>query len=80
MTQATIAVIAVLVFAWAVLSGAATRRNVTGPMVFAVVGFVLANPDWGVLHVDIDTSTVHGLVEVTLALLLFSDAARVNAR
>ncbi len=80
MTEMTLAVLGLLVFAWAVLSGAAERRNVTGPMVFAVAGYVLCNPDWGVLELDVETAAVESLVEVTLALLLFSDAARVNVR
>jgi NhaP-type Na+/H+ or K+/H+ antiporter len=80
MTEVTLAVLGVLIFGWAVLSGAAERRNVTGPMVFAVAGYVLCNPGWGVLDLDVETAAVESLVEVTLALLLFSDAARVNLR
>jgi NhaP-type Na+/H+ or K+/H+ antiporter len=80
MTEVTLAVLGLLIVAWAVLSGAAQRRNVTGPMVFAVAGYVLCNPGWGVLELDVDTAAVTSLVEVTLALLLFSDAARVNVR
>lgn len=49
-------------------------------MVFAVAGYVLCNPDWGVLELDVETAAVESLVEVTLALLLFSGAARVNVR
>jgi NhaP-type Na+/H+ or K+/H+ antiporter len=47
-------------------------------MVFSVAGYVLANPDWGLLSVDVETPAIHLIAEVTLALLLFSDAARVN--
>ena len=54
------------------------RSNITGPLVFLVAGFALGNPDWGALSVDVDAPSVHVLAEVTLALLLFSDAARVN--
>jgi NhaP-type Na+/H+ or K+/H+ antiporter len=78
MTINTVAVIAGLVFAWAVLSGVLARRNVTGPLVFAVAGYLLANPSWGSIHLDIDSSTIHVTAEITLALLLYSDAARVN--
>ena len=41
-------------------------------------GYVLGNPDWGPLTVDVETASIHVLAEVTLALVLFSDAARVN--
>ena len=63
---------------WAVVSGALARHDITGPFVFAVAGYLLANPDWGPLTVDVDAAAVHIVAEVTLALVLFSDAARVN--
>ncbi len=74
------AVVAALVFAWAVVSAALARRNVTGPLVFATAGYLLANPDWGPVAIDVDTTSVHVLAEVTLALVLFADAARVNVQ
>lgn len=78
MSAATVAVLGVLIFGWAVLSGALARHNVTGPLVFTTVGFFLGNGDWGVLTVDVDKSVIHGVAEATLALVLFSDAARIN--
>lgn len=67
-----------LVFAWAVSSKLLARDNVTGPLVFAVCGYVLANPDWGPLTVHVRTESVRIVAELALALLLFADAARVN--
>jgi NhaP-type Na+/H+ or K+/H+ antiporter len=78
MTETTVAVITVLVLAWSVVSGLLLRVNVTGALVFTVAGYLLANPSWGVLTVDVDTPSIHLLAEATLALLLFSDAARVD--
>ena len=78
MTEFTFAVLMMLVLGWAVVSDRLARWNITGPLVFSVFGFVLANQDWGPLAVDADAPTVHLLAEVTLALLLFADAARVN--
>jgi NhaP-type Na+/H+ or K+/H+ antiporter len=80
MSVGVVAALAVLVFAWAVLSGALARRNVTGPLIFAVAGYLLGNPGWGPMPVDVETSSVHLIAEVTLALVLFGDAARVNLR
>lgn len=78
MSEVTIAVVACLVIVWAAASGALARKNITGPLVFALAGYLLANPDWGPLAVDLDTESVHTITEVTLALVLFSDAARMN--
>jgi NhaP-type Na+/H+ or K+/H+ antiporter len=76
--ESTIAVLALLVLGWAAVSGALARHDITGPFVFAVAGYVLANPDWGPLTVDVETTAVHMVAEITLALVLFSDAVRVN--
>ena len=78
MTESTVAVIALLVLAWAVVSGALARHDVTGPLVFAVGGYLLGNPDFGPLTVDVEAGSIHIVAEVTLALVLFSDASRVN--
>jgi|1186.fasta_scaffold00408_4 NhaP-type Na+/H+ or K+/H+ antiporter len=78
MTEATFAVIALLVLAWAVTSDLLAKANITGPLVFTVAGFLLGNRYWGILTVDVEASSIHLIAELTLALLLFSDAARVN--
>ena len=78
MTESDVAVLALLVLGWSIVSGALARHDITGPFVFAVAGYVLANPDWGPLTVDVDSASIHVIAEVTLALVLFSDAARVN--
>ncbi|TKK76208.1 sodium:proton antiporter [Kribbella jiaozuonensis] len=77
-TEATFAVLALLVLAWAVTSDLLARANITGPLVFTAAGFVLGNPDWGPLKVHVEAPSVHLLAELTLAMLLFSDASRVN--
>jgi len=79
MTDATFAVLMVLVLGWAVTSHLLDRLNITGALVFAVAGYLLGNPTWGPLTVEVETPAIHLLAELTLALLLFSDAARVNA-
>jgi sodium/hydrogen antiporter len=78
LSEPAFAVLLLLVLAWAVTSRLLARSNITGAIVFAVSGYVLANPSWGPLLVDVETPSVHLLAELTLALLLFSDAARVN--
>ncbi|MGY4857287.1 cation:proton antiporter [Cryobacterium sp. AP23] len=78
MTQAAFAVLMLVILGWAVLSDRLARWNITGPLVFTLAGFFLANQDWGTLPVDVDAPSIHLLAELTLAMLLFSDAARVN--
>ena len=78
MTEVTFAVLMVLVLGWAVTSHLLDRHNITGALVFAVAGYLLGNPTWGLLTVDVATPSIHLLAELALALLLFADAARVN--
>ncbi len=78
MTASIIVAVGALVFGWSIVSGALSRRNITGPLLFAAAGYLLCNPDWGPLTIDIETASIHVVAEVTLALVLFSDAARVN--
>ncbi len=78
MSETTFAVIALLVLGWAVVSSLLARANLTGALLFTAAGYLLANPDWGPLSVEVDAPSIHHVAEVTLALLLFSDAARVD--
>ena len=68
----------VLLIGWSLLSGRLERLDVSGPIIFVVVGLVLCNGPWAVVDVSIETSAVHALAEITLALLLFADASRIN--
>jgi sodium/hydrogen antiporter len=77
MTTATVIVLAIVVFGWSIVSEALAARDLTGPLVFVVAGLLLANPSWGIVTVDVESSTVHLLAELTLALLLFADASGV---
>ena len=76
--EAGFAILMLLVLAWAVFSHLLAAVNITGPLVLLVAGYLLGNPSWGPLTVDVDAPSVHLLAEVTLALLLFADASRVN--
>lgn len=51
---------------------------VTAPMIFVSAGFLLSSPVLGWLHVDLDQQVLRLLLEITLVLILFSDAARID--
>jgi len=80
MTAGTLAVLSLLLLVWAAFSGLLAARNVGGPIVFLAAGFLLGAGTWGPVEVDPRTGSVHLLAEVTLALLLFADASRVDVR
>ncbi len=70
--------VAVLLFAWSVLSARFERFDVTGPILFVVVGMVVGNSPFPQLHVTAETAAIHELAEITLVLVLFADASRVD--
>jgi NhaP-type Na+/H+ or K+/H+ antiporter len=78
-TELILAIAASLVV-WGLVSARLESVDVSAPMAFVAVGFVLANDPVSVIHVNLQSETLRTLAELTLALLLFSDAARVNLR
>jgi sodium/hydrogen antiporter len=72
------ALIAGLVFAWGALSARLERFDMTAPIVFTAAGVVLTHGPLAVLAVTPSSHLVKTLAEVTLVLVLFSDASRVG--
>jgi hypothetical protein len=58
-TESTVAVVSLLVLGWAVISGPLARHNITGPLLFMIAGYLLGNPDWGPLSVDVEAPSIH---------------------
>ena len=71
---------AVLLVVWGAVAERLERWNVTAPMVFVAVGFLLANGPTGVLDVGLGGPGIASLAEVALAVVLFGDAAGVRLR
>ncbi|MGI9407666.1 MAG: cation:proton antiporter, partial [Hyphomicrobiaceae bacterium] len=70
--------LAVLVFA--LVSGKLRDSIITPPMVFSVFGLAIGSAGLGLISVDLSHAAIHLLAEITLILVLFSDAARIDAR
>lgn len=70
------AVFGLVVVGYAAAAHRLDRWNVTAPMVFTAVGAVIGIRFWD----GTDTAIVHGIAEITLALILFHDAAQVRPR
>lgn len=67
------------VLLWVLLSARLSRWSVTAPILLAAAGFALSAGADPVLVVNPDTETVKRLTEVTLALILFTDASQIRA-
>jgi NhaP-type Na+/H+ or K+/H+ antiporter len=74
----TVLVVTAGVFLWGVLSARLQRADLTGPVVFVVLGAALAGA--GLVDDPSAPEELEPLVEITLVWVLFSDAAQVRLR
>ena len=71
-------VIASAILAFSLVSGRLKEGIITPPMVFAAFGLAVGGAGLALVDIDISHSTIHVLAEITLVLILFSDAARID--
>ncbi len=77
-TVADLAIIAGLVFVWGTLSARLERYDVTAPIIFVIAGLLLTHGPLAPLGFAPSHELVKVLAEITLVLVLFSDASRVR--
>jgi NhaP-type Na+/H+ or K+/H+ antiporter len=75
-----VALVAALVFAWAVVSARLERSDITAPIMFIVAGLVLTRGPLAPLGASPGPQTVRVMAQVALVLVLFADASRVDLR
>jgi len=63
---------------WSVVAERLERWNITAPIVFVAVGLLLANGPTRLVDVRLGGPGIAELAEITLAVVLFGDAARVS--
>jgi len=80
MSASDLAIVAALIFVWATLSARLERFDVTAPITFVVAGLLLTHGPLAPLAIAPSHAEVKALAEVTLVLVLFSDASRVGLR
>lgn len=78
--MAAVAAIAACVALYGAISGRLTRWNITAPMVFVGLGLSMANGPTGFLELRVGAPGVATIAELTLAVVLFGDAAAVDVR
>ena len=64
--------------AYALVSRVASRWLITAPMVFIGLGFALSSEGFDVVQLGIEKAAIEFILEVTLAIVLFSDASRLR--
>jgi NhaP-type Na+/H+ or K+/H+ antiporter len=77
---AVIAVFAACLVLWGLVSARLERMSITAPIAFVALGFIVANEPLSIIDIGVHSTTVRHIAEITLALVLFADASRVNVR
>lgn len=78
MSYWTGALIALLFLAFALASRKLSGSVLTGPMLFAGFGFVIGPQALGWVNLEISNHVIHTIAEVTLVVVLFTDAASTD--
>ena len=78
MESQVLAIVALLILAFGLVSGRLQNSVITPPMVFVTFGLVVSPAVLGLVDLDIGNELVRALAELTLILVLFTDAARIN--
>ncbi|WP_419176708.1 cation:proton antiporter [Desulfosediminicola sp.] len=77
---ANLAVICIFVFIYSVTSGVIGRSLISGAIMFTAFGLVSGPLGFDLLSLDIEAEGLKSLAELTLALVLFSDAANADLK
>jgi sodium/hydrogen antiporter len=80
LSVAVLAVVAGSFVLWGLLSARLERWNVSAPIAFVVLGVAVSHGPLELVDLQLKSSEIRSLAEITLALVLFTDASRVNAR
>jgi sodium/hydrogen antiporter len=80
MSASDLAIVAAVVFLWGTLSARLERYDVTAPIIFVLAGLLLTHGPLTPLGYAPSPELVKALAEITLVLVLFSDASRVRLR
>jgi NhaP-type Na+/H+ or K+/H+ antiporter len=75
MTYQALALLAVFVLIYSSVGGGVERSPISGPIVFTAFGLLVGPLGLGLLSLEVNAETIRVLAELTLALVLFTDAA-----
>ena len=73
-----LAILALFIFIYSMVAGRIERSAISGPMVFVVAGFLMGPFGFGWLKGDATSDDLRTMADLTLALILFIDAANAD--
>jgi NhaP-type Na+/H+ or K+/H+ antiporter len=72
------AILAAFLLIYSAVAGRVERSWISGPIVFTGIGFILGPDGLGVMRINIGGEGLRILAELTLAMVLFTDAANAD--
>ncbi|MFI2810355.1 cation:proton antiporter [Microbulbifer sp. JSM ZJ756] len=78
MNYQNVCILALFVFLYSVIGGRADRTPINGALVYTLFGFLMGAQGLGLLDLNVDSGGMRTLAELTLALVLFTDAANAD--
>jgi NhaP-type Na+/H+ or K+/H+ antiporter len=78
MDTSAFAVIALFIVMFGLVSGRVQKTIVSPPMIFVLFGLLMSNRVLGLIEVSAENEFIHTLAELTLVLVLFTDASRID--
>ncbi|MCU7841544.1 MAG: sodium:proton antiporter [Candidatus Thiodiazotropha sp. (ex Troendleina suluensis)] len=80
MSEANLLLILLGIALFSLFSGPIGRSSLTPPMAFTALGLVMSPVGFGWIDLALDNQVIHIVAEVTLILVLFTDAARIDLK
>ncbi|MGD8372249.1 MAG: cation:proton antiporter, partial [Syntrophobacterales bacterium] len=73
-----LAILAAFAFIFSVVAGRIERSTITGPIIFIAFGLISGHYGLGFLNIDVKAVELRVVADLTLALVLFIDAANAD--
>lgn len=80
MNATSLAIGAGALLLYSLVSGRLQGTVITAPLVFAAFGLAVGTGGFGIAALDFEHGAIHVVAELTLILVLFTDAARIDLR
>ena len=78
MNYADLTILALFVFVYCAISGRADRTPINGALVYTLFGLAVGSYGLDLLNSEVDSGGLRTIAELTLALVLFSDASKAD--
>jgi NhaP-type Na+/H+ or K+/H+ antiporter len=80
MSASNLLLVLISIALFALFSRPISRGSLTPPMTFAALGLIWGPVGFGWIDLEVDNEIIYIIAEITLILVLFGDAARINLK